>query len=538
MIRHQVSAACVRAFLCRRYHFIKRLFMKNYLIYLIAVLSGASGVLAFSPFDLWGFAYVSSLGLIFVAKIPRKSTALWATFLWALTFFSIGVSWLHVSIHQFGGSPLWLSYILVVLLAAYLSLYPVLFTYLIQRFNVTAVVLFPVIWTFTEFLRGWVFTGFPWLQFGYTQIDSPFAGIAPIFGVEGLTFFVMWVSAVVFSIIFDLCERPRNINVATVNLFLLCAVGGLSAFSSTKNYVKEVEERAVTATLLQGNIAQNLKWDPDYLYQTLKIYQNLISRHLSSSDIIVLPEAALPALENNLQPFFQALQKAGAANNTEIITGSIYRDENVGKLLNSIVVVGNGQQPYQADKAIRYNKHHLVPFGEYVPLESLLRPLGSVFNLPMSAFQSGEALQMPLTVKDYALTAAICYEIILGAQLQKNLRPDTDFILTISNDAWFGDSIGPWQHLQMARMRALELGKPVLRATNTGITVFINAQGKIVAQAPQFIETVLTHKIAPTEGKTPYAVLGDKPLYLLAFLLLLLRIIGALVKRKLLKSAV
>lgn len=156
----------------------------------------------------------------------------------------------------------------------------------------------------------------------------------------------------------------------------------------------------------------------------------------------------------------------------------------------------------------------------------------------MSAFQSGEESQPPLLAKNRAFTSAICYEIILGSQLQKNLRAETDFILTISNDAWFGDSIGPWQHLQMARMRALELGKPVVRATNTGITVFINAQGEIIAQAPQFTETTLTHKIAPTEGKTPYAALGNMPLYILSLVFLLFRILEVVIRRKILKSAV
>ena len=155
--------------------------------YLIALLSGGLGVFAFSPFDLWGIAYLSLLGLIWVVKTPQKKTALYGAFLWGLSFFSIGISWLNVSINQFGGAPLVVSYLLVVLLAAYLALYPLLFAYLVHRFEVRSLALFPAIWTITEFLRGWVFTGFPWLQFGYTQIDSPFAGLGAIFGVEGLT---------------------------------------------------------------------------------------------------------------------------------------------------------------------------------------------------------------------------------------------------------------------------------------------------------------------------------------------------------------
>lgn len=257
--------------------------MKKYLPYIIALISGASGVLAFSPFDLWGLAYLSLLGLLYVAKIPQKQTALGATFCWALSFFSIGVSWLHVSIHQFGGAPLIVSYLLVILLAAYLSLYPLLFTYLVRRFQVDSLIMFPVIWTFTEYLRGWVFTGFPWLQFGYTQIDSPFAGIAPIFGVEGLTFFVMWLSAVIFNTVFVLWQKSEKNKLLAVNITMLAIVGGLSAYSSGKQYTKEVTDKALTITLAQGNIEQNLKWDLEYLIRTLEIYQQLIIQHLGSS---------------------------------------------------------------------------------------------------------------------------------------------------------------------------------------------------------------------------------------------------------------
>ncbi|PVX42799.1 apolipoprotein N-acyltransferase [Pasteurella langaaensis DSM 22999] len=512
--------------------------MSKFLPYFIALISGGIGVFAFSPYDYWGVAYVSLLGLIFVAKNSQKRTALWGSFLWGVSFFSIGTSWLHVSIHQFGGSPLWLSYGLVVLLAAYLALYPLLFAYIVQRFQVQSAVIFAAIWTLTEFLRGWVLTGFPWLQFGYSQIDSPFSGIAPIFGVTGLTFFTIWASAVLFNILTALCQHKnwldKKWSIVFANIAMLAAVASLAGYSAKATYVKKNnDKKAITITLAQGDIAQSLKWDPEYLNSTLQIYGRQISENLGKSDLIILPESALPALENNLQPFFDALKAATQKSNTDVMIGTVYRDSNSEKLFNSIVVVDKN---YQADQAQRYNKHHLVPFGEYVPLESLLRPLGSVFNLPMSAFQQGGAIQAPLVVKGNKFTPAICYEIILGDQLQQNLQPDTDFILTVSNDAWFGDSHGPWQHLQMARMRALELGKPVIRATNTGITAFINAQGKIIAQAPQFVETTLTQTIAPTGGKTPYAALGDKPLYLLALLFVILRALGTLIKRKLLAA--
>ena len=213
--------------------------------------------------------------------------------------------------------------------------------------------------------------------------------------------------------------------------------------------------------------------------------------------------------------------------------GTVYRDEQSGKLLNSIVTAGNPDFPYELTTKNRYSKHHLVPFGEYVPLESLLRPLNSVFNLPMSAFQSGDAVQPSFMAKQHAFAPAICYEIIFGEQLRENLKKETDYLLTISNDAWFGDSIGPWQHLQMARMRALELGKPLIRATNTGISVFIDSKGNIEAQAPQFEETTLTHKMVPTEGKTPYAALGNLPIYVLSLIFVLLRGFTTLLKRRL-----
>ena len=346
----------------------------------------------------------------------------------------------------------------------------------------------------------------------------------------------MFLSAVAFNIVSALWNSPKKWNVILANSLILVVIGGAASYTSQINYVKENPEKALNVSLVQGNIEQNLKWDPNYLYQTMENYGRLIGDNLGKTDLIILPEAAFPTYENSIQPFFQMLQSLAEKANTEVMIGTIYQDETLGKLFNSIVVVGNQTAPYQMQTANRYNKHHLVPFGEYVPLENILRPLGSVFNLPMSAFQSGAPVQQALQAKNLNFTAAICYEIILGAQLRKNLTVNSDFILTVSNDAWFGNSIGPWQHLQMAQMRALEFGKPVIRATNTGVTAFINAQGEIVAQAPQFVETVLTHKIAPTEGKTPYAVLGDTPLFILSAVFFLLHFLGGFVQRRILKK--
>lgn len=469
----------------------------------IAIISGGMGVFAYSPFDYWGISFLSAAGLIGLATLPHKQKALWGVFLWAFSYFAVGVNWVHVSMIQFGGVPEWISYVAVGLLAAYLALYPLLFGYLIQRFRLTNPWVLASLFTFTEYLREVVFTGFPWLQFGYSLIDSPFAQLAQLFGVEGVTFLVILTSGYLVRIFHQFATKQRDLTACLSLVLILCG----AAVTRFIQFV-EVDRQAppLTVSLVQGNIAQQMKWDPAYFNETLRTYQTLIGQVLGKSEVIILPESAIPALESQIEPLLNQLQVAAAAQGSELIIGTLHQSEK--GLFNSAVVVGNPDSPYNLASSPRYNKHHLVPFGEYVPFGGVLDWLREVFILPVNLSQ-GDYIQPPLIAGKRRFNLAICYEIIYGEQVQKNQQAgNADYLLTISNDAWFGTSIGPWQHFQMARMRALELGKPLVRATNTGITAFIDERGKVMAQLPQFEADTLTATLHSTIGKTWFAEFG------------------------------
>ncbi|MEZ9902115.1 apolipoprotein N-acyltransferase [Vibrio breoganii] len=483
---------------------------------LAAAFVGASTTLSFAPYQIWPLALLSPLLLLLLLKGQSTRSSALIGYLWGIGLFATGISWVHVSIDTFGGMPKPASLLLMALLVGYLSIYSALFAALYTKFNghkhwFNALLVTPVLWIICDWLRGWALTGFPWLLLGYTQIDSPLSGLAPIGGVDLIS---MWVMAISSSLAMIITRRTWKQVWIPVALF---AVAGLTHFI---NWVAPDESRAQTVALIQGNVQQETKWLPSQRWPTLMKYMDH-TRQNWDADIIIWPEAAIPAFEDEVTSFMSNLDKAARQNDSAVITG-VLTQEGRHTYYNSVTTVGvTPSGEYNYDTQPRYKKHHLLPFGEFVPLEDFLRPLAPFFNLPMSSFDRGDYVQDNIVAKGMHMVVALCYEIIFGQQLRDNITDETDYILTLSNDAWFGDSIGPLQHMAIARMRALEFGMPVIRATNNGVTAVTDYKGHITADLPQFEEAVLRAKVVPTNGKTPYVQFGGLPLDIAVFCILL-----------------
>ena len=484
----------------------------------LAYAAGATTALSFAPYSIWPLYLVALAFVVHQSSnlTPKQAFKYWLGF--GFGCFSVGISWVHVSMDVYGGMPLVASIALMALLALYLALYPALAGYLVQKLApktslLRNLLVFPALWTITEWLRGWVLTGFPWLWAGYSQTEGPLKPIASMFGTLGLSFIIALLAGALALLA---VKRWQSLAVAVPMLATLTLIAPMTS-------QVEPNGETIKVALVQGNIPQSMKWEPDALWPTMLKYMDLSRPELLESDLVIWPEAAIPAPEYMVQDFLDNANKVANLNNTAIITGIISHRAN--DFYNSLIVLGNynykqqSEADYLGDGSNEFKKHHLLPIGEFVPLESLLRPLAPFFNLPMSSFARGDFTQPNLNAVGHQISPAICYEIAFPEQLRANMNDNTDLLMTVSNDAWFGTSNGPLQHMEIAQMRSVELGRPLVRATNNGVTAVVDEQGNITDSLPQFETGVLVADIKLMKGHTLFTTLGQWPVLILSFLL-------------------
>lgn len=471
----------------------------------LSLLLGMCLVFCYAPFSYFGLIAVILPLWLFTLQGKSPKAAAKQGFIFASGWFAAGISWVHVSIDQFGGLPLPVSLLLMLMLCMYLALFLTLACYLAARFSVNKQLnlwLLLPIWLLAEFLRGVFLTGFPWLTLGYSQIDGPLAGFAPVIGEKGLSALVILLSIALVYIVKNKQRYFHSALIITAVIFTLI-LNKTTWVTSTG--------QSVTTAIVQGNIKQELKWSPEQTWPTMLKYLDL-TRKSYPADIVIWPESAITAAEpsTQAQDFLELAQSSALLNNSAIISGIIDYDINNQHYYNNLIVLGKYSQEdqlgsYQYNNSNRYSKNHLLPIGEFIPFADWLRPIAPLFNLPMSSFSRGDYQQNNLIANGYHLLPLICFEVAFAEQLSANFSNQTDLLLTVSNDAWFGNSHGPHQHLEIVRMRALEFGRPFLRATNNGITAVVNHQGEIITKIPQFEEAVLSTQVPLVKGLTPYA---------------------------------
>ncbi|MGO2292052.1 MAG: apolipoprotein N-acyltransferase [Pseudoalteromonas sp.] len=487
----------------------------------LAFIAGLVLTFSYSPFNIWPIVFLSLTCLIYCINptqtgktFSKKSTKY--GFLFGLGWFGAGISWVHVSIATFGGMPLIASITLMVLLCAYLAIYPALACAFATRFasspNTFGLLLLSG-FAVTEYLRGVVLTGFPWLSFGYTQTDSPLNIFAPIIGEFGLILVCIALAFSAYQLLF-----ARAIKALVATTILLCIVG----FIGHNNKATQYSDKTISTLLVQGNIKQHLRFDPSEFWSTMSKYQDMTRPHWNA-DLIVWPEAAVPEMEALAGSYLSGLDNAASFNDTALITGIVDYQRDTRAIFNTLIVLGNKERGdehghYQYLGKNRYRKHQLLPIGEFVPFEDLLRPIAPLFDLPMSSFSRGDKVQNNLRANGLNILPAICYEIAFADLVRGNYHSESDILFTVSNDAWFGDSHGPHQHMQIARMRALELQRPLIRATNNGISGVYDPISQIQTSMPQFEADTLKVNVKLIQGDSIYSQYGSLPVWIFVVL--------------------
>ena len=480
---------------------------------MIALLAGAATVLAFAPVGFYPLALASFAVLVHLWMRAAPRACFRSGFAFGLGLFGGGVSWVYVSLSQFGGMPAPLAGLATFLFCAFIALFPAAAGWLQARVpaadGARACLVIPAAWTLFEWLRGWILTGFPWLAAGYAATGWPPQGYAPLLGAYGLSFITLGAAGMLWGLV-----TKKKIRF----LVLLVAVAGVGQALRAVDWTAPAGE-PVRAALLQGNIEQEMKFRAERYARILETYARLAEE--TSARLIILPETAVPRFYDGVEPEYLArLDAAAKRNGGDLLLGVPYREAQ-DRYYNSVVTLGTA--PRQV-----YHKVHLVPFGEFVPpgFGWVLH----VLQIPLSDFSRGSPAQTPLAVAGQRVAVNICYEDAFGDETARSL-PEATLLVNVSNVAWFGDSLAPSQHLQIARLRAIETGRMHLSATNSGVTAAIDRDGRVLAQLPQFAAGRLEIAAQGYAGATPYVRLRDWPTLVGALLALAIASLIAAAKR-------
>ncbi|MCL2644441.1 MAG: apolipoprotein N-acyltransferase [Betaproteobacteria bacterium] len=467
---------------------------------LLAMLAGVLAVPAFAPLEWFPLAFFSlALLIVLLERAATVCAGFCLGFSWGLGAFGAGVSWLTIALWRYGEVPLPVAAPIIFLFCAVLSLFPALAGMFYARWRCGGMfaraLFFAGLWVLVEWLRGTLFTGFPWLAIGYSQTPpSPIAGYFPVVGVYGVGGLLAFVAGLL-----GVCAADRKWGHAVGNWKIPAVLIGaicLGGWTLSRVQWAEPDGLPLAVSLVQPNIEQSLKWDSEYFAETLRIILDLVS--VSRGEVVVLPEAALPAMLDTMpEDYLNELTDLVGERNASLVTGVFTREDK--RYFNAAVTLGEGAGQH-------YAKTHLVPFGEYSP--PFFGWFYQLASIPMSQQSPGAANQPPLTLFGRRIAVNICYEDVFGAELIFSL-PQAGLMLNLSNLAWYGDSLAQPQHLQIARARAMETGRPMLRSTNTGMTALVLPDGSVPAVLPAFTRGVLEVEVPAFKGLTPYARWGD-----------------------------
>lgn len=462
---------------------------------------GAFSVLGFAPFYHFIATPISLAGLFYFWLRTRSAKDAAITgLIYGLGFYITGIYWIYISLHDFGNMPTLMAGIATFLLCAFMASFIALVGGLSVRFardeRLHCVILIAVFWSISDWVRSWIFTGFPWLTIGYSQIPaSPLAGFAPVMGIYGVSLLTVLLASL--SAYFLINQKLKLVTQQKLAFGILSII--VLGFGLSRVTWSQATSKPISVALLQGNVAQSIKWDPNVAEATMQQYLGMAMK--SQAQLIVMPETALPILSSQMpKPMAEALKNHAIHNHGDIVFGIVELDH--GDYFNSAMSIGIN--PTQT-----YRKSHLVPFGEFIPLKALF---GWIYrdwlNMPLSDLSRGSIHQQAIQVANMKAALNICYEDVFGEEIIRQL-PQANILINITNDAWYGESLAAYQHLQFSQARALETGRMLLRATNTGATAIIDTKGQLKNHAPHFKTTVLNGFAQTHQGTTPYVRFGN-----------------------------